>query len=427
MSRLYACIISPQNKSVLTDVAHRFAHSIEVLEDGILFDVSGLERLIGRPDRVAQKILVETRRHKIEGNVGVADTVEAAMLLARSANGSDPQSAGLVQQEMFTQLPLQDLAIEQDTLNVFANLGLKTVEDLLVIPRDELVSRYGREFQTVIDTIEQKGTSLIVPNVKESKVEWSFDLDQPVENFEQLIFVLNHGLERLLTEVHHCGFSVEHLDLLFGLRNKAEKSYEIKTSFPTLDRNFWLKLINLRAALDPPESEIMSVYVVAHFTKPRPAQKGLYAVSRPEPESLLLTVNKLKKLVGEQHVGVPVLVDQRIAEPFALDANKIPDVVKTGRGNDRVKTVVSKFPNITLSYYRPPLAAEVLVRDRQIVFIRTRDFAGHVVNFSGVWRSNSRWWDRPWRTNEWDVEVENAGVYRLAKAGEEWFLIGEYD
>ena len=29
--------------------------------------------------------------------------------------------------------------------------------------------------------------------------------------------------------------------------------------------------------------------------------------------------------------------------------------------------------------------------------------------------------------SEWDVEVENDGVYRLCKAGEEWFLVGEYD
>jgi hypothetical protein len=81
MSRLYACIISSQNKNVLADIAHRFAHSIEVLDDGILFDVSGLERLIGRPERVAQKILAEIKRHKIPGHVGVADTVDAAMLL----------------------------------------------------------------------------------------------------------------------------------------------------------------------------------------------------------------------------------------------------------------------------------------------------------------------------------------------------------
>ena len=32
-----------------------------------------------------------------------------------------------------------------------------------------------------------------------------------------------------------------------------------------------------------------------------------------------------------------------------------------------------------------------------------------------------------WRTEEWDVEVEDSGVYRLCKVNREWFLTGEYD
>ena len=79
--------------------------------------------------------------------------------------------------------------------------------------------------------------------------------------------------------------------------------------------------------LDPPESEIVSIRVTSHFTPPRPSQQGLYAVSRPEPERLLLTVNKLKKLVGEENVGVPVLLDQRIEKAFTLDADAMPFAV----------------------------------------------------------------------------------------------------
>ncbi|MBK7393889.1 MAG: hypothetical protein IPI64_11425 [Chloracidobacterium sp.] len=431
MARSYACIISPdvkRDKDALVAAAREFAYSIEVLDDGILFDVSGLERLIGKPDKITQKILAELERRKVHGSVAVAGTVDTAILLARQ-KGEGGQMAE--QQDAFEQLPLRNLDIGQDTLNVFSDLGIRSVQDLLAIPRADLIGRYGREFQDVIDTIEQRGASFITPNVKDSNVEWSFDLDQSVENFEQLIFVLNHGLERLLAEVEHCGFSTEHLDLLFKLKNRTEKSYEIKTSFPTLDRAFWLKLINLRAALDPPEADIVSVKTIAHFTHPRPAQKGLYAVSRPEPESLLLTVNKLKKLVGETHVGVPMLLNQRLAEPFALDADAMPDV-RTGSGSDWVPEPANSHALcdhgiIAFNYYRPPLRAEVLVRDGRLIFIKTHHFSGHVTEYSGVWKSNSKWWESLWKTQEWDIEVEGHGIYRLLKAGKEWFLTGEYD
>lgn len=457
MSRSFACIISDAGREPLVAVAGQFAHAIEVLDDGILFNVSGLERLIGNPDRVAKKILNEMQRQNITGSLAVADTIDSAMLLARQnvqsarfrVSAEEQAQPILNTPDMFSQLPLADLAIEQDTLNVFRDLGLTRVEDLLNVPTDELIDRYGQQFRDVIDTIEQKGVSLLVPNVKESKVSWSFELDNTVEDFEQLIFVLNHGLETLFAEVAHCGFSTEHLDLRFKLcrgphvsksviLNSILKTYEIKTSFPTLDRAFWLKLINLRVSLDPPEANITVIDVTAHFTKARPSQRGLYAVSRPEPENLLLTVGKLKKLVGEENVGVPEILDQRLAEPFGIDANAMPDVSGRAACEKRISRLAERkstaFPQnagprriIAFTYYRPPVRAEVLVRDRQLIYLKTRYFAGHIANVSGVWKGNSKWWDRLWRTQEWDVEVENGGVYRLCKAGEEWFLVGEYD
>lgn len=417
MSKLYACIISHHartNKKDLEAVARQFSYSIEMIDDGILFDVSGLERLIGQPDRIAQKILEELQKQDLSGSVAVAETVDTASLLARQ----ERQAA--YAPEAFQRLPLHDLQIEQDTLNVFSDLGIRNVQQLLDIPREELIGRYGREFQSVIDVIEQKGDRLLTPNVKENKVSWGYELDFPVEDFEQLIFLLNHGLDSLFGQIAHQGLSTEQLDIYFKLRNKSEKCYEIKMSFPTLERPFWLKLLNLRISLDPPESEIVSVDVVAHFTKPRPSQRGLYAGSRPEPESLLLTVNKLKKLVGEDNVGVPVILDQRLAEAFALDAEAIP------KGNERIEIRQEKVI-VAFSYFHPPIRTEVLVRDKRLIFIKTRHFEGHVTEYSGVWKANSKWWAKSWKAQEWDVEIENKGIYRLCKAGKEWFLVGEYD
>ncbi len=478
MPKLYACITSSGDRPALVAIAQQFAYAIETTDDGIVFDVSGLERLMGKRERIEQGILTAMRAANVSGCVAVADTVDTAVLLARQG---EKQAKALNTPDRFSQLPLSDLAVEQDTLNVFRELGLHTAGDLLAVPHEELVGRYGRQFTDVIDVLEQKGRSLITPNIKENRVAWAFELDNAVEDFEQLIFLLNHGLERLFAQVDHAGFSTEHLDLRLGSRNKTAKTYEIKTSFPTLERAFWLKLINLRAALDPPQASIASVDVTAYFTKPRPAQRGLYAVSRPEPESLLLTVNKLRKLVGEDNVGTPVLLDQRLGEPFGLDAGAIPDVSTDSSDKRRAKRLgrsicgkallfreqPSSFaamppsgsggiaaesigrpsekqsfsanraakpqeaeplkPTIAFTYYRPPIQAAVLVRDRRLIFVKTRQFAAHIVNYSGVWKGNSRWWDQPWRTLEWDIEVEDHGVYRLCKVRDEWFLMGEYD
>jgi protein ImuB len=426
-----------RDRSVLLSIAHQFSYSIETLEDGILFDISGLERLIGKPEKIAQKILAELKNANIPGSVAVAGTVEAATLLARQQSDVE---CSLHLPDTFSQLPLDGLDIEEDTLNVFNDLGLCRVEDLLAIPQAELIDRYGCEFENVVRAIRQKGDRLLKPNLKESSVAWNYELDHNVEDFEQLIFILNHGLDTLFRRVAFYGLSTEHLNISFRLSNKTKRRYEIKTSFPTLERSFWLKLINLRVSLDPPDSGIVSLDVVSYFTQPRPSQRGLYAVSRPEPENLLLTVNKLKKLVGEENVGTPVLLDQRLARPFTLDADALPldrylqkparqqrtdlahlDGTSVVNGNSTPNAIVA------FNYFHPPLSAEVLVREGRLVFVRTRSFSGRVLEYSGVWRANSKWWERPWRSHEWDIEIENGGIYRLCRLDREWLVVGEYD
>ncbi len=419
MSKLYACIISEdakRDKAVLVSVAKQFSYSIETLEDGVLFDVSGLENLIGDPGQLIKNILAQLKANDISGQIRIADTPDTAILLARS------DSSHLFNDtfEEFQNLPLQDFPIEKDTLDIFHDLGIRKVHELRQIPANELIGRYGQQFKNVIDVIEQKGNRRLQPNLKENSVGWSYDLDFPIDDFEQLIFVINRGLDQLLYQVKNRGFSTEQLDISFKLRTKTERSYEIKASFPTIEKKFWLKLVNLRISLDPPEAEIVSINMMSWFTRPRPDQRGLYAVSRPASEDLQLTVNKLKNMVGEENVGVPVLLDQRLPKAFNLDPERFP------QGREKIE-IRSEASIVAFTYFNPPIPAEVFVRDKRLLSIKTPHFSGSVRQYSGVWKASSKWWDKPWRIQEWDIEVENGGVYRLCKGRRSWSVIGEYD
>ena len=419
-SKLFACIISPDAKrdeEALLSLAYGFAYRVEMLTDGVLFDVSGLEKLVGNTKAVAREILKKLKESNISGNVGVAASIDATLIIARENTSLNHVA---VTDEKFRQLHLSNLEIDGDTLGVFKSLGISRIEELQQIPVDELIARYGHDFRNVIDLINQSAKRQLTPNVKEKNVSWSYELDNAVDDFGQLIFILNRALDEQLADISTRAMSTEQIDINFRLEKNAQKSYEIKTSFPTLDKSFWLKLINLRISVDPPQAEILSIHVVAHFTKPRPSQTGLYAASKPQPEGLLLTVGKIKKLVSEENVGVPIMLEQRLERPFALDADKLPQ----GRESKEPKLVP---PVIAFAYYDPPIPAEIFVRNRQLIYLRTPEFAGRVLAYSGVWRSNSAWWGKSWRVHEWHVEVENAGIYRLQKKGDEWFVAGEFD
>ena len=95
MPKLFASIISPdirRDKEELLLVAGQFSHAIEVIEDGLLFDVSGLDRLVGKSKTIAKRILDELGKNGLAGSVAVAEKAETAMLLARSASSSLPSA-----------------------------------------------------------------------------------------------------------------------------------------------------------------------------------------------------------------------------------------------------------------------------------------------------------------------------------------------
>ena len=397
-------------------LARRFSHRIEVLDYGVLFDISGLHKSVGWPSLIASKIWKQMREENIEGNLAVASSAETAILYARSRPG-----VTVIDDRVHQKLPLESLGLEQDKLNVFRALGLEDTADLKKIPEAELIARYGSEFRKVVDLINQNGVHVLTPNLKEETVAWDYNLDFPVDDFERLVFILGHGLGKVLGEAAAFGFSSEQIDISLKLEDKTEADYSIKLSFPTMEKSFWLKLINLRISNDPPPAAILSIRLVCRFARPRAVQRGLYSATRPEPESLLLTVDKIKNLVGGENVGVPVLVDQRLPEAFRLDFEKLPS------GKEQ-KQRSEPRPVLALTYFHPPLAAEISVHEGRLMHLRTRYFAGKVVQYGGMWKQSSQWWERSfWERTEWDVELDNRRVYRIVRAGEEWVVIGAVD
>ncbi|MDM7923222.1 MAG: hypothetical protein QUS14_13055 [Pyrinomonadaceae bacterium] len=234
MNKLYACIIVKDEGerirekededplpalglSPLVEIADQFAYRIEAIEGGILFDVSGLENRIGTPSQIALSIAHEMDVRGVEGNLAVAANAATAELYARTKPG-----VTVIEDGEHQPLPLSMIGLDEDTLKVFHALGMRSTSDLREIPEDELIARYGREFRKTLDLIEQKGSHILMPNLKDNTVSWAYQLDFPVDDFEQLIFIVGHGFGKLLDEAGRIGYSSEEFEITLGLENKAE-------------------------------------------------------------------------------------------------------------------------------------------------------------------------------------------------------------
>ena len=414
-SPLFACIISDSDEKSLVILAEQFSAKIELIEGGILFDISGLQNLMGDQTQIAKRISNDLNSKNIEGNLGISKNADTAILFAKNIDGVMTDSGNEI-----NAMPIEALALEDDIQGVFDNLGLKNVDQLKGIPKADLIARYGQNFRPVIDLINQEGLRTLTPNIKDKCVTWKFELEFAVKELERLVFIIANGVSEVLGETRKHSLSTEHITASFTLSNNETKTYQIKISFPTLRKDFWRRIIDHRISQDLPGHSIKAIKLTCHFTKPRTAQFGLYSASNPEPESLHLTVNKIKKLVGEENVGVPELLEDRLEKPFKLNSGLEP------KGTEKLEIKEAK-PKIAFSYYNPPIPAHVWIENRKLVFLKTDQFEGKVKNHGGIWRANSHWWARLWATEEWDVEVEDQGVFRLSRKGKSWFVTGEYD
>ncbi len=413
--KLFACIISNSDEKILTYIAQQFSAKIELIESGILFDISGLENLMGDQTKTAKRIANVLNKRNIKGNLGVSKNPDTAVLFAKNIEGITTDTGNEIDY-----MPIASLAIEEDIQNVFENLGLESIHQLKEIPEIDLIARYGQDFREVIDLINQEGKRTLTPNIKEQFVTWKFELEFAVKELGRLVFIIASGINEILNETSRRSLSTEHITIKFALENGETKTYGVKISFPTLRKNFWRKIIDHRISQDLPEHSIREIELICHFVKSRSAQFGLYTAANPEPENLHLTVNKIKKLVGEENVGVPLILDSRLEKPFKLNSEIEP------KGNENLSIKTAK-PNIAFSYYNPPIPAFVWIENRKLMYLKTNQFEGKVKNHSGIWRANSHWWAGFWTTDEWDVEVEDTGVFRLSRKGREWFVSGEYD
>jgi protein ImuB len=266
----------------------------------------------------------------------------------------------------------------------------------------------------------------------------------------------------------------------FEFRASNSEFRMLRLPFPICDSRLLLKLWLLDLEARPPAEPVLKVAIEAEPVWPRVAQGDLFLPRAPDPQKLEVTLARLRGVVGENRAGSPELLDTH--RPDALRMRKYTaagNSISVSR-NSKVESRKSKveigsrnskrdFPggdarhefrvsgfefrisHPALRLFRPPLAAQVELRDGRPVRIeahhgRRASVRGPVTSAAGPWRTSGDWWtDQPWEHDEWDVEiavgrlidkvesrrskVERVQLYRiycdLTKG--EWFLAGLYD
>jgi protein ImuB len=140
----YARGVPPPGLEPLSEWAQRFSPVVRSVPPNVLLlDVTGCARLFHGEENIVRQLLAGLATQQIRARAAIADTVGAAWALAHAA-----ESAALVvppgqAPPYLVGLPPAAMRLDEKTVAVLDHLGIRSIGDLLMLPRASLPARFG--------------------------------------------------------------------------------------------------------------------------------------------------------------------------------------------------------------------------------------------------------------------------------------------
>ena len=452
---MFACIHVSKLPAALslTDFAYGFSPVVEEVRPGTaVIDVDGCELLFGSAYQLANEIARRAQKSQTEGgvettvSVAVAANPDVAIHAATHLKGITFVSAG----EELTCLgdfPLERLdyslaSVEKEVaaeiLETLRLWGVRTFADFAALPVAGVSERLGQEGIKLQQLAAGKTERHLHVKQPEPIFSTSLELEHAISELEPLSFIFARLLHQLCAALNAHALATNELCVTLQLEDQATHERKLSLPHPMRDHKVFLKLLLLDAEMHPPPSAVTAVSITCEPVKPRMLQSGLFVPLAPAPDKLELTLARLAKLVGEDNVGSPVLLDTHRPDAFSMKRFTLQtEANHRGRRKKNRPLRVRARQCLGFRRFRPPLRAIVEAHQgwpTQIsAWSKQRSVYGKVVDLAGPWRTTGDWWrDDGWARDEWDVTLERLGrqtlyrVYRELKT-ENWFVEGNYD
>ncbi len=425
----------------------------------LILDVSGSERLLGTPRQIATTLHRSIAQAGYDSSVAAGHNAYTALLAARGLPGITTLPADRAAQTL-APLPLSVLELNNAQSETFSTWGIETLGELAALPTKSLIARIGQSAFHLQALARGECDHLLVPTEEPADAALSehMELDHPVELLEPLLFLLSHMLEQITQRAAQRSLAIASVETClvlessnpdssgapslpsFGRSGSAasatttttELRRTIRPALPERNPLTLLKLIQLDLELHPPAAAVIALHLQAHPARPQITQQGLFAAQAPEAGRLEILLARLRKLVGEDRVGAPELLDTHAPAAFRVTDFEITE--STHRPAHSAAQSATQFTPqaCAIRMVRPPRAISIELREDtpSAMYYESQRLLIHTS--SGPWRTNGAWWTHPaWCREEWDVvlQAEPQRCLRLAHdpAASCWYVIGIYD
>jgi protein ImuB len=394
----------------------------------LVLDVSASKRLLGTPEQIASELRRNIDASGFEVNIATSGNAYAAVLAARALHGTTVIPLG---KEANTLAPLSAmvLELEPEQQETFSSWGIKTLGALAALPQKALIARIGQTGYRIQALARGEYQHLLVPVEPAigAMLSERTELEHPVSLLEPLLFVLSRMLGQIIARASERALALAHVETRFLLDGVPHREYcrVIRPALPESDHRTLLKLIQLDLEMYPPEAAVIALYMQAQPARPQTGQQGLFVPPTPEAGQLEVLLARLRKLLGEDRVGAPELLDSHRPDAFRV-APFLP-----GTSAHPQRSAIGIHAS-ALRMLRPPRTVRVQMRDSRMVTVLLDGRKLPVFQASGPWKASGAWWTHEqWCREEWDVTLgEQERLYcRVAydPGARCWYLTGIYD
>jgi protein ImuB len=367
--------------------------------DGLIWDITGVAHLFGGEAALARDVVKRLAGFHLQARIGIADTVGAAWAVAHHGKTAIVPAGGL--REALAPLPLAALRIADETRGGLAQLGLKTIGEIMTRPRQPLATRFGTGLMRRLDQALGDEEEPISPRTPVAPLSAEQGFPEPVTRDEDLLAVLMGLTARLCALLEKRSEGARRMRAsFFGVEGKVFR-LEIGTSRPLRDADRLTRLFTDKFALAKWDNEFGfdRIRVCVLESEPRaPAQTDLTA-GEDGPE-LSHLIDRLSARLGESRVLSVMLEDSHVPEhacvgiPAASAKEFVPPTPdpspRWGRGNQQD----SLAPSRPVRLFERPEIIDVIADtpDAPPVQFRWRRAAHVVARVEGPERIAMPWW-----------------------------------
>ena len=449
------------------------------LPDSLLLDITGCGPLFGGEAVLAELLLRNLKLAGWTGRIAIADTIAAVWALThtehaapkvrRSTQTSTSNAArqnasraaeyaqlyelpiqiippGMQQQEI-ARLPIAASRLPLKDLQILAHLGIRSIAQLLSLPRADLPSRLSQVAVERVHQLLALTEESIVPLPEANPVAAVWNSEFPAKSFDDIRQVLQHLVESIAEQIERrriaCSVLVSELTCASG--NKLTLSAGVVK--PTQSAELLFEVLSLRLETLPLTEPVSAISMTAQ-TVPIPVsrQRDLFSPTehiRPQ-EELATLIARLSNRMGPQSVStVRIQADPRPEHSLVLDP-VIANADSTERAPQSehiLQRLTEPDPDASKHSERTlPRPLRLLATPQQIagrdceVRPPERISAGgqqrRIVELQGPERIQTAWWtDKPCHRDYFRAITETGSqlwIYRDLQTGI-WYLHGLFD